>query len=254
MISKRHVLISSTVLAILATIAPASRQTVNASSNTSTSTDVTTIVHDFAADGITQTLMRSDDYNGSGQATYTSSSTHNSSLGSTINSIGEWSLVLEQQSVRTLWITPNDPDGAQPTAPPAGFYYQGTNTSSRCFDQNGNVVPLQNILTSSGNCKLGLNFDSGKTQYKLLMSPFPFSGAGDGTPYCPSGGCPATGVATVTCNAVSNGQCVSWTITPNTAAPNGTVANLYKAGGPKGYTWTYIGQYYNTFRIDVTNP
>ena len=116
-------------------------------------------------------------------------------------------------------------------------------------------MPLVNILTSSGNCKLGVNFKYGSSANKLLLSPFPFSGAGDGTPVCPSTGCPTTGVVTVTCNSVSSGQCVSWTIVPNTSAPNANVGNLYYYGG-KGASaaWIYIGQYYNTFRIDLTNP
>jgi hypothetical protein len=213
---------------------------VTASAQKTTSTNVTTVVHDYASDG-TQLLMRSDDYDGSGQATY----------GAGIFN-GEWDLILYNQSLRTLWITPNDPVGSQPVGPPPGYYSQGVQTSSRCFDQNGNTVPLQNILTSSGKCKLGINFNSGGTLYKLLMSPFPFSGSGDGTPICPSTGCPATGVVSVTCNKVSSGQCVSWTIVPNTSAPNANVANLYSSG--KRSTWVYIGQYYNTFRIDVTNP
>ncbi len=87
------------------------------------------------------------------------------------------------------------------------------------------------------------------------MSPFPFSAAGDGTPTCPARGCPATGVVTVTCNQVSNSQCVSWTIVPNTNAPNANVANLYWYSSSKGTaTWVFIGHYYNTFRFDVTNP
>lgn len=212
--------------------------------------NVTTIVHDYGTDGTTQLLTRSDDYNGSGQATYTTTSHKSSSLSSWIVN-GEWDLILYNQSLRTLWITPNDPVGSQPAGPPAGYYSQGVQSSSRCFDQNGNTVPLQNVLTSSGNCKLGVNFNSGGTLYKLLMSPFPFSGSGDGTPICPPTGCPATGVVSVTCNKVSSGQCVSWTIVPNTNAPNANVANLYSSG-KKG--WLYIGQYYNTFRIDVTNP
>jgi hypothetical protein len=216
--------------------------------------NVTTIVHDYGTDGTTQLLMRSDDYNGSGQATYTSTSSRNSSLTSWIVN-GEWDLILYSQSLRTLWITPNDPVGSQPVGPPAGYYSQGVQTSSRCFDQNGNTVPLANVVTSSGNCKLGVNFNSGGTLYKLLMSPFPFSGAGDGTPTCPPTGCPPTGVVTVTCNQVSNSQCVSWTIVPNTSAANANVANLYwYSSKGKNSSWVFLGQYYNTFRIDVTNP
>ena len=206
-----------------------------------TSTNVTTIVHDYASDGITQLLLRSDDYNGSGQASY----------GSFITSSGELELLLSNRSVRTVWITPNDPVGSEPAGPPAGYYSYDTSVRSDCFDQNGNIVPLANVVTSSGNCKLGVTFYSGGAVYKLLMSPFPFSGSGDGTPICPSTGCPATGLATVTCNKVSNGQCVIWTIVPNTGAANGTIANLYSESGSD---WIFIGQYYNTFRIDVTNP
>jgi hypothetical protein len=125
-----------------------------------------------------------------------------------------------------------------------------------CLDQNANIVPLANVVTSSGNCKLGVDFTSGGVSYKLLMSPFPLSGAGDAPPTCPSTGCPPTGLVTVTCNAVSNGQCVSWTIEPNATAPNATVANLYRfSSKPKPVgTWVSIGQYHNSFRIDLTNP
>jgi len=229
--------------------------TAEAQKATSTSTNVTTVVHDYSSDGLTQLLLRSDDYRGSGQATYTSSSSHGSSLSSSIDSSGEWLLQLGNQSVRTVWITPNDPVGSQPAGAPAGYYWDNTTVRSDCFDQNGNVVPLANIVTSSGNCKLGVNFTSGRTIYKLLMSPFPFSGSGDGTPQCPSTGCPPTGLVTITCNAVINGQCVSWTVVPNTTAANPTIANLYRYSGSKGSAvWVYIGQFYNTFRIDVTSP
>jgi len=217
---------------------------------TSSSVNVTTTVYDYDGGGV-ELLMRSDDYNGSGQATYTSTGSVTSAIFN-----GELDLSLLKQSLRTLWITPNDPfSSSEPAGPPAGYYSQGVQSLSRCFDQNGNTVPLANVLTSSGNCKLGVNFNSGGTLYKLLMSPFPFSGAGDGTPTCPATGCPATGVVTVTCNKVSNSQCVSWTIVPNTNAPNANVANLYWYHSQgRSATWVFIGQYYNTFRIDVTNP
>ena len=226
---------------VLASVVTASGQKTK-----TTSTSVTTIVHDSDATG-NQVLMRSDDFNGTGEATYTG--------GTIIGGGDEWDLILFGQSVRTMWITPDNPVGPEPAAPPPGYYSQGVQTSSRCFDQNGNVVPLANIVTSSGNCKLGINFNSGGTLYKLLMSPFPFSAPGDGTPSCPSGGCPTTGVVTVTCNQLSNGACVNWTITPNSSAANANVANLYRETSQRGKTvWVYIGQYYNTFRIDVTNP
>lgn len=217
-------------------------------------TNVTTVVHDYGTNGASL-LLRSDDYNGSGEATYTSSSTRQSSLESWLVNGTDWNLNLLSQSLRTLWITPNSPVGAAPAAPSAGLYWEGVQANTHCFDQFGNLVPLANIVTYSGNCTFGVNFSSGGSTYKLLMSPFPFSEAGSVKPTCPSGGCPSTGLVTVTCASVSGGQCVSWTIAPNSAATNVNVANLYRyqAKGPNA-TWVFVGQYYNTFLIDVTKP
>src|SRR5437016_3309149 len=182
--------------------------------SSTTSTNATATLHDYDSLGALL-LLRSDDYNGSGQATYTSSSSRRSSLSSGFDANGEWNLNLSNQSLRTVYITPNSAiDNLQPQGPPAGYYWQGVTVRSGCFDQNGNIVPLANVVTASGNCKLGVNFNSGGTNYKLLMSPFPLSGSGDPPPTCPSTGCPATGAVMVTCNAVSNKQCVNWSIEP----------------------------------------
>ena len=223
--------------------------------SSTTSNNATATFHDYDALEANLMLLRSDDYNGTGQATYTSSSSRGSSLSSGFVS-GEWNLNLAYQSLRTVYITPNAAiDNLQPQGPPAGYYWQGVTIRSGCFDQNGNIVPSANVVTASGNCKLGVNFNSAGTSYKLLMSPFPLSGGGDPPPTCPSTGCPATGVVTVTCNAVSNGQCVNWTIEPNVTAPHANVANLYRYSSSKGSaTWVFIGQYYNSFRIGLTNP
>ena len=228
--------------------------TAAAGAQKTTSTNPTATLKDYDASGTTLLLLRSDDYNGIGQATYTSSSAHGSTL---INTIGdEWNLNLGQQSLRTVYITPNDPiDNLQPPGPPADYHSDAV-VRCGCFDQNANIVPLANVVTSSGNCKLGVNFSSGGISYKLLMSPFPLSGAGDPPLTCPSTGCPPTGLATVTCNAVSSGQCVNWTIEPNVTSPNAYVANLYRfSSKPKPVgTWVFIGQYHNSFRIGSTNP
>lgn len=203
---------------------------------------VTATVFDTDTAGA-QVLLRSDDYNGSGQASYSS-----------VINLGVWQM--GTGTTRAVWITPNDPiDSTQPQAPPAGFYSQNVTVRSHCFDASGNIVPLQNVVTSSSTCHLGVNFNSGGVGYKLLMSPFPLSGAGDFPPTCPSTGCPAPGWATVTCNAVADSQCVDWTIVPNTTIANAEVANLYQLVSTKrSSTWLYIGQYHNSFRIHVTNP
>ena len=69
---------------------------------TSTSINVTAVIHDYSSDGLTQLLLRSDDHSGSGQATYTTFSSRGSSLSSSIASNGEWQLSLEG----TLWWHP----------------------------------------------------------------------------------------------------------------------------------------------------
>ena len=127
--------------------------------------------------GTTLQLLRSDDPTGTGQATYTSSSAQGSSLSSTFVN-GEWNLNLSNQSLRTVYITPNIPVGSSPPGPPEGYYWDGVVVRSGCFDGNRNIVPLANVVTKTDNCKLYVNFKSGGTLYKLLMSPFPLSGGG----------------------------------------------------------------------------
>jgi hypothetical protein len=203
--------------------------------------NVTTIVHDTDSVGV-QTLMRSDDYNGSGQASYT---TINSVVSDIYNGVLFLDLFYKGQTLRTLYITPNDPyapaQNPPVPIPPAGYYRQYVEMTISCYDATGNIVPLQNIITPSGNCGLGVDFGYNGVKYKLVMRPV-----------LPAPG-PVTGLATVTCNAISNGQCVNWTTTPNANSSPANVANLYYyAKGPGKLT--YLGQYYNTYRIDVTNP
>jgi len=231
-----------------------------AAAQKTTTVNVTSTVHDYD-NAANLLLLRSDDLNGYQQATYTTVRQSHGS-GYLVNSFvtnGQWQLTISSQSGRSYYITPNQGiDNTQPAGPPAGYYTgdsTGAELHSHCFDQNGNIVPLGNVLTSSGNCQFGVTFISAGTRYKLLMSPFPFTVDGSAPATCPSTGCPPTGVVTVTCNAVSSGQCVSWTITPNTSAPHANVAGLYRyQTSGRSATWVFIGQYYNTFRIDVAQP
>src|SRR5215467_832590 len=128
----------------------------------STSINVTTIVYDTDSTGA-PLLLKSDDYNGSGQATYSPST-----VPSYIFSDGRYFLRLYGQSLRTLFITPNSPiNGSQPMAPPPGYYSQNVEFAVGCHDQSGNIVPFQNILNSTGNCSMILDFGYNGTEYKL---------------------------------------------------------------------------------------
>jgi hypothetical protein len=208
----------------------------------STSVNVTTIVHDTDSTGAAL-LVKSDDYDGSGQATYSPSV-----VASYIFSDGRYFLRLYGQSIRTLFITPNDPiNGSQPMAPPPGYYWQNVELAVACYDQNLNLVPFGNIVTSSGNCEMILDFGYNGTEYKLALGP-------NGSLPAPG---PNTGLVTVTCNSVASGTCVNWTITPNKTASSTnppTVANLFVYTNNHKNPLALVGQYYETFRIDVTNP
>src|SRR5690348_4536641 len=75
-----------------------------------TSVNVTTIVHDTDSTGAAL-LLKSDDFNGSFQATYSTG------VASVLSPDGRFFLELFGQTTRTLFITPNSPiNGSQPTA------------------------------------------------------------------------------------------------------------------------------------------
>jgi hypothetical protein len=213
------------------------------------SINVTTTVHDSDSSG-NQLLLRSDDFNGTGYATY--SATLNANVVSDIyGCTGQYFFELFRQTAlpyRTVWITPNDPYGSQPAGPPPGYYWQNVEIVSSCYDQNGNAVYPWAITTSSGNCDLKMDFYSptgpaGAAKYKLTMgSKWSLPNA-------------TTGLVSAACNAVNSGtnECTSWTLTPNmtaSSANNPTVANLYYYA--RGGKLTFIGQYYNTFRFDLS--
>jgi hypothetical protein len=218
---------------------------------TTTNIPVTTVVHDYGANGV-QLLTRSDDYNGSGQATYstTCATSTTNCYRSWIANGDSWWLYLGNQSVRQICLTPNQAiNSSQPLGPPSECTWQNIEVYSKCFDASGNIVSYPNVVTSSTNCSFGIDFyeTATSTKYKLLMSPVLPAAT------CPSGGCPSTGLATVVCNALNgSGQCVNWSIAPNTLAPNATVANLYKYG--RSGALIFIGQYHNTYSVGATNP
>ena len=205
------------------------------------SINVTTTIFDQDASG-NPVLMRSDDFNGAGLATYTSSSGHGSSLTSWITTGGGWQILLNAQTARTVYLVlgsqgmPNIPDG---------YYYDYIEVFTRCFDQSNTKVSLLDMTAgaSNGNCTFGLDFGIGRTKYRLALGP-DFDAAAP------------TGRALVTCTSAANGACTSWTIAtnPSTASTftltNGQVvsapaASLYVLSTPP----TYKGSYHNSFYV-----
>ena len=205
----------------------------------STLTNVTSTVFDMDTSGVSL-FFRSDDYNGSNQATYTNAD----GVVSFIDSAGSWYLNLYPQKTvtRTAYITPGDAVGTQPTAPPPGYYWNHVEITSKCMNPSGNTVPFPNLVNGSSNCTFWVDFDHNEIVYKLLIGRK--LNATDPTP----------GKASVACNAVnSSNPCVAWTITAGNGA-SGVVANLYSLTGGHSAPWVFIGQYYNSVRVYVTNP
>lgn len=215
-----------------------------AAQKTATSINVTTVIYDYdTASPQNKLLTRSDDfYNEYQQATYTTiSSGKNQSMTSLVFSNSIWQLYIGNQTVRKVYVTLSQPvPGAAPATQPApdGLYYANVEVYSRCFDSNNTEIGFQAIPpgTANSRCAFGIDFASGSTKYKLVMGPT-WQG---------------TGLATVTCNGGRGATCTDWTIVPNTTASNAKVATLFYFG--KSGNLVPIGQYYNTYRVHVTNP
>jgi hypothetical protein len=194
----------------------------------------------FDADAFGASLYtRSDDYplgaSGQTSATYTTTGGANS-----IIAAGDgWQLLLANQTLRTVCLTLASQgvhDGT--TVIPDGCYYQSMEVGSRCWNASGSIVAWVSIPagTSQNTCSLIVDFTYGKTKYKLAMGPT-FAGSGS---------------ASVACNSAGTNGCTSWTIAPNTAAANPTVANLYTYS--RNGSLVLLGTYHNTYRVNVTVP
>ena len=116
---------------------------------------------------------------------------------------------------------------------PDGYYSSNVEAYSQCFDENDIQVNILAMAAgaSNGNCSFGMDFSTGGTKYKLVMSP-KFSG---------------TGRASVTCNAAAGGSCTSWTIVPNAGVANASVANLYRFA--KNGSLVLYGVYNNSYSV-----
>lgn len=211
-----------------------------------TTINVTTSIHDDdTAVPASALLTQSDDYVSCGTdtacATYaTTGKCPSNCLTSRIfTSGGGWQLLLANQTLRTIRLTTSFVSGTY--VPFTGSYYAKVEVYSNCWADSAETTQTGLLVikpgTSNSNCALGLDFELAGIKYKLEM----------GQTAIDSG---MTGKATVSCTSTGS-TCTSWTIVPNTAAPNPGIANLYQFT-TKGLS--FVGQYINTYRIDVTIP
>jgi len=188
---------------------------------------VTSTVYDADASGAAL-LTRSDDFNGTGSATYTTAN----NITSHISESGAWVLYLGNQTARTIRLAL----ASQGIPLPDGNYSSNVELYSQCFDSSTTQISILAMAAGAiyGNCSFGIDFSSGNTKYKLVMSP-KFAG---------------TGSAMVTCNAVAGAYCTRWTIVPNPNAANAGVANLYTFSQSRGTVLlVYDGTYHNSFSV-----
>lgn len=199
------------------------RASARAKAPTPPAPNVTSTVYDRDNAG-SPLITGSDDYNGTGFATYTAVS----GVTSQILADGGWQLYLGSQSVRKLHLLL----ASQGMPIPDGSYSANVEAYSKCFNQSNVRVSMLAMAagTSNTNCSFGVDFAVGSTKYKLAMSPI-YAG---------------TGRAMVSCTAASGGYCTSWTISN---AADAHVANLYHFA--KNGSLVLDGVYHGSYSVSL---
>jgi hypothetical protein len=171
-----------------------------------------------------------------------------------IQAIGDWALDLTG-STRGIYldftrgIPGSGPNGGAPVAIPSQTYR--VFAIARCHLYNNDfktIAPAQTVT-----CPLHFaQFFVGTQEYFVQMNPFEGT---DGSIF------PETNYVNVTCNSAT-APCKSWTITPSGTAPDGSSANVVAlmtittttVKGKTTTTQAKQGDFYMSFRMDVTNP
>jgi hypothetical protein len=142
------------------------------------------------------------------------------------------------------------PNGGAAVAIPSGLYR--FHMISKCHLDGYSYLTI--ALGQTVQCPLLVSqLTVGTHVYRLLMNPGATS-TGDSWP--------ETNYTNVTCNSTAAGACASWTLTPSGTAPDGSVANVAvlfevvtsTVKGKTTTTYAKLGNFYISYRIDITNP
>ena len=211
-----------------------------------------TPVTSYIADG-DQSIAPSLQIRSDGAGSYQNSRT----LTSDFTSGGKWVLdaYFPKNSTRTIYldfsrsIPGSGPDGGLAVAIPTGTYkFQAyVDCPSPYYNNNFlTIAPGQTV-----HCPLHVGeLYVGSDLYSINMNPSPGS---EGFTWS------ETNYANVTCTSTAS-PCKSWTITPSGTAPDGSAANVtvllkHVVTSKNGATTPVKqGDFYMSFRIDVTNP
>jgi hypothetical protein len=141
------------------------------------------------------------------------------------------------------------PNGGAPVAIPSGYYK--FHMISKCHLTGNSFLTIAPGQTVQCPLRIGQSY-VGARQYGVTMN----SGVTSSEVTWPE-----TNYANVTCNSTA-GTCASWTLTPSGTAPDGSSANVAVlietvTSTNRGKTTTTDvkqGDFYMSFRIDITNP
>jgi hypothetical protein len=184
---------------------------------------------------------------------------NSNALTSTISSSGKWLLdsYFPRNSTRKIYldlsrpIPGSGPNGGAAVAIPSGTYEFQAFVDCPRSPYNNNFLTLAPGQTVNCPLHIGELF-VGTQKYSVHMNPHP---GAEGIAWT------ETNFVNVTCTSTA-GTCSRWTITPSQTAPDGLAANVaalltYVTTTTKGKTTTTPvkqGDFYMSFRIDVTNP
>jgi hypothetical protein len=159
-------------------------------------------------------------------------------------SSGDWVLDTTTSRTRTILIDLRQAIPGSGAAPPFAYELLPVRIITKCSEARTGGFPAM-TLDETLSCPTGISFQYGGNQYGLMMA----SGPNSDVNYA------ETSNPQVTCTSVSGSKCNKWTVLPIQQA-DGTIRNIGRLRKPiKGkIPFAFLGDYYVSFNIEVTNP
>jgi hypothetical protein len=160
-------------------------------------------------------------------------------------SSGDWVLDTGSSTTRTILIDLRQPVPNSGAAPPFAWELLPARIISKCHEALAGSFPAM-TLNQTLSCPTGIAFQYGGNSYGLMMT----SGPNSDINYA------ETNNPLVTCTSVDgSNHCNKWTVLP-IRQPDGTIKNIARLRKAlKGNNnFAFLGDYYLSFNIEVTNP
>ncbi len=160
-------------------------------------------------------------------------------------SSGDWVLDTTSSSTQTIHIDLREPIPNSGAAPPFAWELLPARIISKCHEALAGSFPAM-ALNQTLSCPTAISFQYGGNSYGLMMASGPNSDITYGE----------TNNPLVTCTSmIGSNQCNNWTVLP-IQQPDGTIKNIARLRKAlKGNNnFAFLGDYYLSFSIEVTNP